>query len=29
VAVMLLVAAIIWIGWHHAETFRSARRKPV
>jgi membrane protein DedA with SNARE-associated domain len=29
VAVMLLVAAIIWMGWHHAQTFRSARRKPM
>ncbi len=27
VAVGLLVAAVLWIVWHHAQTFRSAGRK--
>jgi membrane protein DedA with SNARE-associated domain len=27
VAVMLLVAAAMWMVWHHAQTVRSARRK--
>jgi membrane protein DedA with SNARE-associated domain len=29
VAVVLLVAAIIWMGWQHSQAFRSAKRKPV
>ena len=29
IAVGLLVAAVIWMVWHHAQTFRSARRKPI